>query len=133
VKNLTQTYLIETSPEEVFKALTTPEIIEEWSGSSPVKMEANVGTEFSLWGGDIHGKNIEIIPNRKIVQEWYGGNWSEPSIVTFELSSINEGTIVELEQKNIPDEAFEGIAKGWEDYYLGQIQEMFAPDEGGEE
>jgi uncharacterized protein YndB with AHSA1/START domain len=129
MKTLTQTYFIETSPEEVYEALTKPEIMEEWSEGGPVVMELKPGGKFSLWGGDIHGTNLELVPNKKIKQEWYGGNWEQPSIVTFELVSAPDGTMVELLQENIPDESFAGIEEGWEAYYLGRIQELFAEDE----
>jgi activator of HSP90 ATPase len=127
MKSLNQTYHIDASVDDVFDALTVPEIMEEWSGAK-ASMDPVPGGEFSLWGGDIHGKNLEISRHR-IVQEWFGGDWDEPSIVTFDIIQSPEGTIVELKQERIPDEDYHAIEEGWEKYYLGQIQGLFEEEE----
>jgi len=37
-------------------------------------MSEEPGSEFSLWEGDITGRNIEFIKDRKVIQEWYFGD-----------------------------------------------------------
>ena len=59
MKDFKKYYIIEAEPEDVFTALTNPFTIELWSGY-PAVMDTNPGTEFSLWDGDISGKNLEI-------------------------------------------------------------------------
>ena len=88
-------------------------------------MAAEPGTEFSLWSGDISGRNIAFEPNAKIVQEWYFGEQEEPSIVTIKLHPHEKGTSVELFHTNIPDEEFDDFAEGWEDSYFGTLREFF--------
>lgn len=131
MKKLQQTYLVRADIEDVFAALTEAHIMEEWT-VSPVVMEPVAGGKFALWGGDIFGKNIEVLPNR-IVQEWYAGDdWEMPSLVSMELFTAPEGTIIELDHRNIPDEAFDSISECWEKYYLGQVQALFEEDEDEE-
>lgn len=131
MKNLKQTYLVSAEIEDVFAALTDPLIMEEWTASEVI-MEPVAGGKFSLWGGDIYGVNIEVLPNR-IVQEWYGGDdWEQPSLVSLELFSAPGGTMIELDHRNIPDEHFEAIEEGWEKYYLGQVQGLFEDEEDEE-
>ena len=115
---------IEAEPEEVFLALTNPFTIELWSGS-PAKMDANEGTEFELWQGDICGKNLKVIPNKELVQEWYFDDLPEPSIATIKLYPKKSGTSVEVKHTNIPDEAYENINEGWREYYIGAIKRFF--------
>jgi activator of HSP90 ATPase len=67
-----QTYKIKAPVKKVWEALVQPKDIAAWSGS-PAKMNAKVGTKFSLWDGEIFGKNILVEPQKKLVQEWYGG------------------------------------------------------------
>ncbi|MBL4716406.1 MAG: SRPBCC domain-containing protein [Bacteroidia bacterium] len=112
------------SIERVFDALINPEIIAEWSGSS-AEMDGNIGTKFSLWDGSIHGTNLEVVPNEKLVQEWYGGKWEEPSKATFTLTENEGNTTVELLHENVPDDAHKNLDEGWRIYYLGPMQEMF--------
>ena len=111
------------SLQTVWDAFTKPSIIEKWGGGL-AKMDAHVGTHFTLWGGDIHGVNKEIAPMKMIVQEWYGGAWPHPSIVTFTLSEKNGLVTVELDHDNIPDEAAKDIEQGWKEYYLGPMKEL---------
>ena len=116
-------YKISAPIGEVWKALIQPEIIAEWGGR-PIKMDAKVGTEFKLWDGDIHGKNIEVIKEKKLVQEWFSGEWPKPSIVTFILQIQDHETILELEHINVPDEEVDDIDQGWNDYYIGPMKEL---------
>lgn len=118
---------IEAEPEEIFLALTNPFTIELWS-DFPSKMDANEGTEFELWGGDICGKNLKVIPNKELVQEWYFDDLLESSIATIKLHAHKSGTNVEVKHINIPDEAYENIDEGWREYYIGAIKRFFEED-----
>lgn len=118
---------IEAEPEEIFLALTNPFTIELWS-DSPAKMDANEGTEFELWDGDICGKNLKVIQNKELVQEWYFDDQTEPSIVSIKLHVKGTGTSIELKHTNIPDDAYENIKEGWEEYYIGAIKRFFEED-----
>jgi activator of HSP90 ATPase len=124
MKDFKKYFVIQAEPEEVFYALTNPFTIELWSGY-PAIMNTEIGTEFSLWEGDITGKNIEIITNKKIVQEWYFGDQTEKSIVTIKIFENKKGTQVEVIHNNIPDEDYENIVEGWNDSYIGAIIDFF--------
>jgi uncharacterized protein YndB with AHSA1/START domain len=125
MKPITQTYLMNANPEKVFAALTKPELIQQWSGA-PATMDAQAGTKFALFGGAIHGANLEVVPNQKLVQAWSAGDWEKPSTVTFTLSPAPEGTKVELLHEGVPAAAHEMISSGWNANYLGAMQNMFA-------
>ena len=86
-------------------------------------MDDNVGTNFSLWGGEIYGKNIEVVKHKKLVQEWYSGKWTAPSIVTFALMAKRDTTEVVLLHTNIPDSEYKDIEEGWKFYYLIPLKE----------
>jgi activator of HSP90 ATPase len=124
-KPITQTYEVKASPTEVFDALTNADTIQKWSGA-PAQIEAQAGTEFSLFGDNILGKNVEIVPNQKIVQDWREKSWETSSKVTFTLAPKNGGTTVELLHEDVPEAARETISQGWQEFYMGQIQKMFA-------
>lgn len=112
--------------EKVWEALVDPKIISKW-GAGPAKMSEKEGFEFSLWGGDIHGKNIEVKKGEKLVQEWYGGDWPKPSIATFRLTHKAGCTTLYFDQTGVPDNENEEIDKGWDDYYLGEIKKLLEP------
>lgn len=115
--------VIAADPEEVFAALTNPFQIEIWSGY-PAEMKAEAGYVFSLWEGDITGVNLEVVPNRRLVQEWFFGEQEEQSLVEIRLKKEGGKTLLELKHTHIPAEAYEEITEGWREYYLGSMKEM---------
>ena len=116
-------FKLEASPSDLYNALTNPVMIEIWTGETAV-MSTEPGSEFSLWDGEIAGRNIEFVPNEKIVQSWFFGEDSD-SIVTIKLHPDKQGTNVEVHQTNIPDEAYDNIAEGWESDSIGGLKELF--------
>jgi activator of HSP90 ATPase len=127
MKTFKKTFQINAESSDVYAALTKAYTIELWSGY-PAKMQEEAGSEFSLWEGDITGKNLEFVKDRKIVQEWYFGDQPETSIVTILISPNGENSAVTVEHTNIPDEDFSSIADGWRDFYFGAIQDFFNPN-----
>ena len=126
-KIIRKVYKISSPIEHVWLALVDSDIIDKWGGG-PSKMDSKVGTEFKLWNGDIYGKNIVVIKEKKLVQEWFGGDWAKPSILTFNLKKDKNETILKLEQINVPEEEFEDIENGWDEYYLGPMKQMLETD-----
>lgn len=116
-------YEIHAPLTSVWKALVDPLIIAQW-GAGPAEMDHKVGTEFVLWGGDIHGKNLAVEEERKLVQEWYTKNWLSPSRVTIALMHKNGTTIVSLEHKNVPEKEYNEIRDGWDTFYFGEIKKF---------
>lgn len=123
MKKIIKKYLINTSVEKVWESLVDQKIIEKWGGG-PAEMSDKENVKFKLWGGDIHGKNTEVIINKKLVQDWYGGAWVEPSKATFILTKKGNETILELIHENVPDNEARDIDRGWDDYYLGPMKEF---------
>lgn len=124
MKNLKKYYKIKATPADVYAALTNPFSIAIWTGED-AEMTTKAGDEFSLFGGDIVGKNLQFEPDRKIIQEWYFGDQQEPSIVTLSLHADKYFTKIELLHTNIPDEAFDEINEGWDESYFGPLKEFF--------
>lgn len=127
MKTFKKQFKINAEPSDVYSALTNPYTIELWTGY-PAVMSDDTGSEFSLWEGDITGKNIEFIQDRKVVQEWYFGDQPEKSIVTITIQSDKGDSEITVEHTNIPDEDFADIAEGWREYYMGAIKNFFNPN-----
>lgn len=87
-------------------------------------MDDRESTNFSLWGGDIHGKNLKVVKNKELVQEWYGGDWEKPSKVTFTLTQKGDITEINLLHEDVPDEEAKDIDDGWKTYYLGPLKKL---------
>jgi activator of HSP90 ATPase len=67
----------------------------------------------------ITGKNIELIPDIKIVQDWRAVDWPEGyfSRVTFELTPVPEGTRLDFTHTGIPEGEQASFEQGWIDNY----------------
>ena len=111
-------------PEEVYLALTKDLSIQLWTGAE-VDFKDEVGAEFSLWDGDIVGKNLELDFGKRIVQEWYFGEDAEPSIVTIKLHPDKKGTSMEFVQTNIPEEDYDDFTAGLVEQYFGGLEDFF--------
>ena len=125
MKIIKQIYLMNAPVADVWHALVNSKNIAAW-GAGPAKMDGKTGTEFTLWGGSIWGKNIKVIPEKELVQEWFSeedGHWDKPSIVTFTLKQEENGTRVELLHTDVPDMFAKNIEDGWKEYYLGPLRD----------
>ena len=115
------------SPQQVYKALLDSKQFTAFSGAA-AEIQGEAGGEFSCFDGFISGRNIELAPNRRIVQAWRVKIWPEGfySIVTFELQAQGSGTRL-MEHKGFPDEMrahLNGEAPdgGWNKQYLDPLK-----------
>ena len=127
MKTFKKTFKINAEPSDIYSALTNPFTIELWSGY-PAVMSDEPGSEFSMWEGDITGKNLEFVQDKKVVQEWFFGDQTEKSVVTIEIKPDGENSLVTVEHTNIPDDDYAEIAEGWREYYIGAIITFFNPN-----
>ncbi len=114
---------VKAEPGDVYSAFTNPFTIELWSGYKAV-FGTEPGSEFSMWDGEISGLIVDLVPNEKIVQEWFFGEQETPSIVTIKIFQDGFNSQVDLLHTNIPLEVYDEICQGWKDYYLGAIKEF---------
>src|SRR5512137_1711222 len=99
MKTFKKTFRINTEPSDIYSAITNPYTIELWSGY-PAVMSDEPGSEFSLWEGDITGKNLEFVTDKKVVQEWFFGDQTEKSLVTINIAPDGENSLVTVEHSN---------------------------------
>jgi activator of HSP90 ATPase len=127
MKTFKKSFKINAEPSDIYSAITNPYTIELWTGYHAIMSEIP-GSEFSLWDGDITGKNIEFIKDKKVVQEWYFGDQPEKSTVIITIHPNKDDSIVTVEHTNIPDDDFNDIAEGWREYYIGAIINFLNPN-----
>ncbi len=121
-KPIRKSYVINASVSTVWDALVNPKTIDRWGGGKAV-MSDHEGAPFSLWNGDIHGKNLKVIREKKLVQEWIAGRkWTKPSKATFTLRADRDKTRVELVHTGVPENEWDEINDGWDWYYLGELK-----------
>jgi len=117
----------EASPADVFDALLNPIKHTEFTGS-PATTSRKTGARFTAWDGYISGKNIRLVKNAKIVQEWKTTEWPKgypPSRLEFTLSTKNGETELKMVHSRVPAEQVEDYRKGWYDSYWNPLKKYF--------
>jgi uncharacterized protein YndB with AHSA1/START domain len=90
-------------PEAVYRALLSSKEHAQFTGSE-AKCSAIVGGRFTAWEKYISGKNIKLVKDKMIVQEWKTSEWPEgyePSILKISLKKEGEGTQVSMIQSRV--------------------------------
>jgi activator of HSP90 ATPase len=120
-----QTVTVNASPARVYEALTAADRFTAMSAFSmvptapPAQIAREVGGSFSLFGGYIVGRHIELVPGQRIVQAWRSAPWAPGvySIVHFELEARDSTTVLTLAQSGFPTGEADHLAAGWQANY----------------
>ena len=102
------------APARIYEALLDAKQFSAFTGGS-AEIEAQLGGSLKLFGGHIEGRNIELVPNQRIVQAWREASWSPGyySLVKFELVSRSPGTHLVFDQTGIAEEDWGHLNEGW--------------------
>ena len=94
----------------------------------PVEVSPEAGGAFSAFGGYITGRNVELVPNERIVQAWRAASWGpgQYSIARFELTEQGTGTKLIFDHKGFPDGQGAHLAEGWKANYWEPLEKYFA-------
>ncbi|MFM9886587.1 MAG: SRPBCC family protein [Burkholderiales bacterium] len=119
---------IDASADRIFEALTTARHFSGFTGGAPSEIDAAPGGAFSCFGGMITGRNVELVPGRRVVQAWRAKNWPEGvySIVRFELQAKGKSTNVVFDQSGFPATAKQELEGGWHKMYWEPLRKYLA-------
>jgi len=94
---------------------------------SPARVSARPGGRFTAWDGYIAGKNLKLIPGRRIVQAWRTTEFAETdpdSQIDLALEKSARGTKVTLRHTNIPGGQSD-YKTGWSTCYFEPMKAYF--------
>ena len=88
------------------------------------EIQPQPGGAFKLFGGRIEGRNVELVPNQRIVQAWRPADWPAGvySVVKFELVPRGSGTRIILDHAGFTQEKWEGLREGWTIHYWNPLR-----------
>lgn len=94
----------------------------------PVEVSPEAGGAFSAFGGYITGRNVELVPNERIVQAWRAASWGpgQYSIARFELTEQGSGTKLIFDHTGFPPGERAHLAEGWKANYWEPLEKYFA-------
>jgi activator of HSP90 ATPase len=92
----------------------------------PTEISPEPGGAFVLFGGYITGRNIELVPNQRIVQAWRAGSWDPGvySIARFELVEQGSGCKIAFDHTGFPKGEAEHLASGWKAHYWEPLDKL---------
>jgi activator of HSP90 ATPase len=96
--------------------------------SIPAQIGREAGAPLSIFGGFVVGRNIELIPDTRLVQAWRPQNWLPGvySIVKFELVEHGAGTRLVFDQTGFPTDDAEQLVQGWKMNYWEPMAKVLA-------
>jgi activator of HSP90 ATPase len=111
------------SPQRLYEALLDAKQFTAFSGR-PAEINREVGGAFYVFGGHIIGRNLELVPNQRIVQAWRVVTWPEGiySIARFELKAQGSGTRLIFDHTGFPEDLKDHLAEGWESNYWSLLK-----------
>ena len=113
-------------PEKIWRALTQPQLIEEWLMKNDFKPV--VGHHFNLradWGA-VDCRILEVEPNKTLSYSWAA--YGLESVVTWTLTPTSKGTHLRMEQTGFrPDQqqAYQGAKGGWPQFFA-KLEQVLA-------
>jgi uncharacterized protein YndB with AHSA1/START domain len=123
-----QEVVLPASPDRVFAALTSSAQFTEATGGRAAEIATDAGGTFSLFGGAIHGRHVELVPNTRVVQAWRVKMWDAGvySLVRFTLAAEGNGTKVVLDHSGFPEAQQDHLAAGWATNYWEPLTKYFS-------
>ncbi|HZV12679.1 MAG TPA: SRPBCC family protein [Candidatus Kapabacteria bacterium] len=124
-KSIRQSATFSVKPSEVYETLMDSRKHAAFSGAK-ANISRNVGGKFTAYDDYIEGKNVKLISNKKIVQEWRGKDWPKGhySKVTFTLKAVKGGTRLSFYQSGVPAKDYKGIKSGWISFYWQPMKKV---------
>jgi uncharacterized protein YndB with AHSA1/START domain len=90
------------------------------ANASPSVISKEAGGAIALFGGYVTGRQIELVPNARIVQVWRSGGWKagDYSLVRFVLTAEDAGTRLALDHTGFPQDQTQHLVDGWKGNYF---------------
>jgi uncharacterized protein YndB with AHSA1/START domain len=135
-----QQVTLDASPQRIYRALTSSSdfdmitrlsdgaVLLSAAGAKPTSISTELGGPFTLFGGYITGRHLEMLPGERLVQAWRAGNWPPGgfSIVAFRLTAAGGKTMLDFEHRGFPDGNGASLARGWHAHYWQPLAKFLA-------
>jgi activator of HSP90 ATPase len=135
-----QEVTVEGIPQRVYQALTATKdfdmisrlsdasVLLDATGAIPTSISTEVGGPFTLFGGYVTGRHLEMLPNERLVQAWRAASWKpgEFSIVSFDLTAQGGKTKLNFEHRGFPSGNGVVLAQGWHSHYWEPLGKFLA-------
>jgi activator of HSP90 ATPase len=119
--------ILAASPAKIYVAWLSSAGHTAMTGA-PAETTYQSGGRFTAWDGYISGQNIELEPNKRIVQAWRTSEFPDgapDSRLEVVLEPVADGTRITFRHTNIPAGQGASYEKGWHEFYLAPMAKYF--------
>jgi len=122
MSNIHQEATFPAPPARIYQTLVDLEQFAKATGA-PASGESTEGGGFSAFGGHVTGRQVELVPGKRVVQAWRAKTWPEGSysIAHFELSPSGAGTKLVFNHDGFPAEMKQHLESGWQSNYWDKL------------
>ena len=115
------------TPQRIYAALIDAKQFAAFSGLA-AEIDPKPGGAFSLFAGQIGGRNVELVENQRIVQAWRPGHWDAGiySIAHFELKPRGAEASLAFDHTGFPAGEHDGLDWGWHHHYWDPLTKYLA-------
>jgi activator of HSP90 ATPase len=94
----------------------------------PAQIGREAGAPFSIFGGFVGGRIVELVPDVRFVQAWRPQDWPPGvySLVKFELADRGAGALLVFDQTGFPASDAEQLVQGWHMNYWQPMAKVLA-------
>lgn len=134
-----QEVVFKASPKRLYDALTDAQQFQKLEviggavkmadiEAKPAEISREPGGAFSIFGAYITGRQLELVPDQRIVQAWREISWDPGifSIARFELKEQASGTKLIFDHTGFPAGAGEHLAVGWKAHYWEPLEKFLS-------
>ena len=139
-ESLHQELVFKASRKRVYEILTGTELFDKMTheiqakeasstpDAKPTAISREVGGTFTLFGGRIVGRHLELVPNERIVQAWRVAYWKSGifSIVRFDLVDAGAETKILFDHTGFSNGDAENLLGGWKLHYWQPLEKFLA-------
>jgi len=124
---LHQEISINATPHRIYDILLDAKEFAAFTGA-PATIDPKEGGSFSMFGGLIVGRNVELVPDQMIVQAWRPTHWSPGvySMAKFALKPQGSTTLVILDHTGFPEGEYDHLEWGWNNHYWEPLKKFVA-------
>jgi activator of HSP90 ATPase len=123
-----QEVVFKATRKRVYEALTDQNQFRQVTAfivkGASAQISPEAGGAFSIFGGVIVGRHIELAPYERLVQAWRERDWDPGvySIVRFQLNEQGAETRLVFDHTGFPQGAASHLAPGWWSHYWEPLQ-----------
>lgn len=125
--NIFQVIEIDASTEDVYSALTNPELLTRLTGMK-AEMDVREGGRFNAWNNKSHGYIMCLIENKRIVQSWIHDEFPQGmySTVIIDMEKMEHGSRVSFNHIGVPEDASGWLTESWKKDFWVPLSEHLA-------